>query len=354
MNMKCSRIGAWIAVAGVVLSVGVCFASVPEQSTRQVTITVQRPDGTPVPDVPILVGGQYEGLPPITDANGRAVFQREIPDEWGFVSVGVSWTDRHRTTFRDKYPTFLAWQDARKAQKVNYGDLRHVRVPATGDIEATIVVRPAITITGRLVDEEGRPLGGSVRARGGCVMPGARVDPETGAFAIHGVAAGERAELFVNVSGIPLISHVVAPATEDRDVGDIIVKSPTGPTGRVLVRVQRSGGSLDYIVPANGVTFVSMDGQTMFSGVVFGRDGYVFKSFAEEVPLTLPVGTYWLVPGMFLPFDWQIGILDGIRSGDAEITRTLQRVTVVEDELFEVTILTSDAASAIDKLFPRE
>lgn len=340
---------SWVPVARAQVA-----SAIPEAETRHVEIWVHRPDGTPVVGVPIYVGGQYDGLPPITDSDGRAVFQRGIPDDWGFVPVGVSWTHRHRAAFPRVYPSIRDWQDEQKAQKVNYGELRYVRLPATGGIEATIVVRPAVTITGRLVDEDGRPLGGSMQARGGCVIPGGYADAETGAFAIHGVAAGDEAELFFNVSGHRLLSHIVAPATEDRDLGDVVVKTPSGPTGRVLVRVQRSGQSIDYVVPANGVTFVSMDGSTMYCGPVIGRDGYVFKSFAEEVPLTLPVGTYWLVPGLFLSMDWQIGILDGIRGGDAEITRTLQRVKVVEDELFEVTILTSDAASAIERLIPQE
>lgn len=354
MNLKRSRVWASVVATGVAFGVSACFGGVIAQDARQVTITVQRPDGTPVAGVPILVGGQYEGLPPITDEEGRAVFQRDIPDDWGFVPVTVNWTHRHRTAFPNMYPGVPDWQNAWKAQKVNYGVFRHVRVRPGSDIEATIVVRPAITITGRLVDEEGLPLGGSMQARGGCVVPGGYANPETGVFVIHGVAAGDEAEIFFYLSDHRMISHVVAPATEDLDVGDIVVRSPEGPTGRVLVRVQRSGESLDYIVPANGVTFVSTDGMTMHFGMVVGRDGYVFKSFAEEVPLSLPVGTYWLVPGLFLSMDWQIGILDGIRSGDPEITRTLQRVKVVEDELFEVTIVTTDAASAIEKLIPRE
>lgn len=329
----------------------VTLAAASAAEPKHVTITVQRPDGSPIADVPVFVGaGRF--IPLISSANGIA--ECDIDTDQAFFSVGVNWTAEHQKTYPGVYQRgMLDWQAAWKAQKLNYGNMQYVPVPSANGVSVSIIARPSVTLSGHLVDAAGQPVAALLQARGGSVLPGARAADDTGLFTIHGVAAELEAELFMLLSDGRVLSHSVLPALADQDLGDIVIPAwPTTSSGQLLVQVQRGAQPAISVVPANGITLVNHDASAMYSAAVIGQEGYVYKSHAEQVPLQLPAGTYTLIPGVFLAMDWQTAIIDAIRDGNSAITQSLPTVTIVEGELREITVSTSDVAVALEQVMP--
>ena len=343
--MKTSR--QRMALAGFLvaaLSHGAC-ASTPD--VRHVLVSVEDANGAPVAGVPVFVAVE-SSTPLVTDAAGSAAADIEVPVGTTFVRTAVSWTQAHEAAYPERYARgFPDWQQEYISNKINYGSLQIVPIPASGDITISFIVSPAIAVSGRLVDVTGNPMRGSVHASGGSVPPGGRA-LDAGEFTIHGVLAGTDAELFIMVNDGRIIRHAVTPAFADRDLGDIVIPDPpSGPIGRVVGQVLPTSGPLASVVSANGIMWVSEDGTRIYTSPVSNMEGMVYKSLTEHVARAMPVGRYYAIPGMFIGLPWQIEILNAIADGDNSVTASLDEMLVVENELVEITIEAGDLMTAI-------
>jgi hypothetical protein len=158
----------------------------------------------------------------------------------------------------------------------------------------------------------------------------------------HGVWRGE-SEVFVTRLP-PLGSKVIPPLSEDSDIGDVLLPSPQR-DAHLDIDLQYGNGHVsitrDYLP---GATVVSPDGTAVFSFPKGrGRAGLSNLSGANDLP-SVPTGSYFVVPGMFMATQEQVAVIHAARSGANLEASGLPKVVVASGQ---TTSLALDVAGAL-------
>lgn len=223
-----------------------------------------------------------------------------------------------------------------------------MRVGLEAGVTDYIVVltgEPAIEVSGIVVDEHKRPIK-DVMIVARYANYGTFRTNRVGEFHVPLVAKETDNELFIKT--YPRVTIVpISKEQSRRDVRldpiEIPTKSP-GPTGQALLRVH------DNVTPGGGATLISTDGTLIFSYISIRGGGLAVQPTDEPGPVILPVGKYYVAPGTFLGWNYQLSLLDAIRNGVDLSATDVSHVTVNEDGVAEIDFSAADAKRAIESL----
>ena len=223
----------------------------------------------------------------------------------------------------------------------------------TSEYDFEIAADPAVTVSGRVVDESGRPLGKyvTVQRHNGPLF---RVcDEDTGAFEFAGVEQGRAERLYIKWGTRGLWEFRDLPAEllqEDVDVGDIVLEDPPDETALAQVRLINTE-SLDPLMSVMDgrdlrVTLIRDDGGLVYDLRV--GTGLLHRSFGDEKNVTsIAPGRYYVSLGMisWCDFSWRLHneVLEGIQP----------ETPVLEFRAGETTTATIDAGELESQLSER-
>jgi hypothetical protein len=289
----------------------------PQFETVQLTITVKTSAGVGIPDAPMEAMSDVQSRFQMTDATGQATF------------TIVKVTDENTITVRLTHGGFtpLVPPELRATATQQYYAVRNahafkpcylVTLKGTSPFAADIVTKPAVTVSGRILDGGGQPRSSALAPRSSNTFYSI-ADSELGVFSLGGVTRGEPGELWI--SGDLTQAHVVPLTAEqlqtDLNIGDLIIADTIRDA---TLELQMSNTSA-IVVPSKidiqrELCLVATDDAELHT-LGARDDGEVFITDLANQPLTaipIPAGTYYIVPGSFGRVSC-FALLESIRAG---------------------------------------
>ncbi len=329
-----------------------------EEASRTVTVHVSVHDheGRPVPAVGISSklnvphGSRYVGSspPPFTNANGQAVVEAVVPASTTSIDIGIAAAVREPLTAPEIRGATTRLRDLKRIHSFQSGYPVPL-VAGQDQYTLTISTKPAVTISGRLVDAQGQPLasGGAIARSCDCATGSNRSGPNAGAFELVGVPRGEPAQMVVLTDGrIGRFLQLSAEQTQtDLNLGNIALAPIEGASKARLLATENPpmpGSARMY-------TVVSEDAATIMTVMVDAADGRPRTPWLEPGQGWLPPGRYYVIPNSigFGGDDTGWLLLDLIRSGRAAARSELPSFTAIANEEVAVTIDPVDTAAKI-------
>ncbi len=334
--------------------VTVCCLCISPSAARQeplrtltVHVTVRDHQGRPISTVGLSAklrvpnGSRYVGSshPPFTDDNGQAAVEAVVPASAASIDIqavaAVPQPPRASTT-RD---AVLRHNQLKRLH--SFESSYPVPLVAGQDhYSLTISTKPAITISGRLVDADGQPFSsGTIKARScECTSFSKRDGPAVGTFELIGVPRGEPAQvIIINDGRVGRFLQLSAEQTQtDLNLGDIVLQPIVGASKARLQAEENPplpGRSRMY-------TVVSENAETIITVMVDNSDGSALTPWLEAGQGWLPPGRYYVIPNSigFGGDDSGWLLLDLIRAGRAAARSELPSFTAVANEEVAVTI----------------
>lgn len=275
----------------------------PDVQEVAVTITVQKPDGTPLEQAPIALLTKAQGRFAFTNANGVASFTiAKVGDEehiMAFMSSGMWFTPPDdRSTAIDRY------HELRKI----YAFKRQYYVPTVGDgpYSLTIQAAEAVTLTARLVNAGGAPMLGWIGSED--TVSHEFASPENdGEFSLGGVTKGQDAVLWYSAGDTSQVHRLVLGGMllqGDINLGSIVVNNT--PLNAIVSVTNSNYEQMflkDKVDLAQDMTLIERSSLDMFVFYVARGTGEVRQHVPEDVPpadLRITAGEYFVVPGNLL------------------------------------------------------
>lgn len=345
----------------------------PAEPTRTVTIRVLVQDeaGNPFENVRVLrvssrytqaVGGWY-GDHGLTGADGQVVLtEPNVPKAMsGPLSVGVL-TDHPN----DPAPRLLDQETNLLTRDLWSSNLYSGELSTTSDnVTINIVLRPAISIEGRVVLSEAQDRvlqhGDVTLAQSSAVSNSlqrvqvlgrrgvVRANVDSGGFVLPRQTKNVPTNCFF-VTQHQVLPHPVAASDSDIQLGDIefqLESAQTGVSVQLVVDPARKLGD----TTTDGFTLIRLSDQRMwtFRTPYRGRssEGPVQEQLANEIPRA-SAGTYAAVPGSFWATGTQLRVFDAIVAGKDVAAHGIPVITIPVDsqQPVDVTVNASDVFEA--------
>lgn len=344
--------GSWrLAAVGLLWLTGATDAQEAASNTRPVDIAVEvlSQDGTAISGVPVL--------PRQVKFDPAAMRTNEKGNCSGFFSVEASATEltliispghtsRASTTIEgiEELRTLLSrWSFAR----------RYV-VPLEAErnlYQLKIIARPAILVTGRLVNARGEPQEASLVIPRDVEGPvGARVEGRPGGFAV-GIPKGARQELFFSTHDGEIICKEVPASDVDFNIGDVVIPDRVR-NATVRIVVKRPLPSDPRVPDTSGVYLVELisnDGRLVFAGTA--RNLRPSHPEDDSLPFAVPAGLYYVVLGSLLTDTDRIApILSAARDGVDLLSVGITQVFVTAGEETPILLDRDSALTAMAKI----
>jgi hypothetical protein len=341
----------WIAALSAIIAMFTCGPAMSQQTiepTRQLTIavTVHSPDGDAVAGVPILVKEQRpEGVAFRTDDDGRASkilsIDARVQELTLYIAPGGEETVPDRVRNLEEHADLLR----RWSFKPKYV------VPVKGGrCEVDITARPAVQVSGRLVDARGRPPAGCFVVPRDVASPllGRAFSKERpGEFTI-GVPKGTASEVWL-VADSQGVRRVIGPAEDSVQLGDVVI---AGVPGETTIQVDleppadrkgpaRSGGVML-------VTLVSRNGERFFTGSATWPSPDLPAGFST--PFKIPAGEYYLISSSPVTEEWILSAVEAIRTTQNLGECGVPRIQIAEGENARTRIDPDEVRTAAMKL----
>lgn len=325
-----------------VLSASMLACSAHADRTITVNATVLNAAGQPLDGVPLLVVTERDSFFGRTDSAGASSIQASVLDTENKIAVTFAITGD---------PTGTAEQvDADIARYTEVVGLEAFpdEVPLPIDPNTTIYAvqlqgRPAIHVSGRIVDGSGQPVRGAVNVLGQASKPvfvGAN-----GAFTLQGVPRGDAVDLMLSLvrSNIVHPVRLEASATQsDVQLGDVQLAVPSGmATTITMLNRQAVAGGLEDL--SDSVTAMAADG-TLVGFYFVNSNGMAGSASGAATPVTLPAGTYYICPGNLDAQETPRRLWRAIRAGQDLTNSGVPGLVVTEGTPASITF---DAAAAV-------
>lgn len=293
MSMLAS-VAVWLALVG-------AEPSPPATTPFTATVLVKAPDGSPIPDAPVRLVSGFNFQVQMTDQQGIATFEFQRTPI-GFV-LGAVFTPGY---FAPVSPEEQIHADARyDTLRVQYAFPAEI-ARFVGQEETSahfeIAAKPAISVTGQLVDSSGNPfLTKGFAAVTGChsitkLLPG-------GTFVCRGVPKNQAGRLVIatGMGRAWVIDLTASHLSADFDVGNVNV-TPAPATAGARLNASSSAVMFDakWKVIHLSALLVRSDGQVVYNLTVHEDTramGPGLEVLSTGYRTSLAPGTYYVAPG---------------------------------------------------------
>jgi hypothetical protein len=315
---------------------------VPSNRTITINVQLRKENGEAIAGVPIRAMLRGNGALSKTNASGDVSLVGEVDTSATSCLVCLTAKSPEQGVLdqlndRDRFDEVTTQSAFRQYYKV--------ALIATEDTYLVqIVGYPAITVSGRFVDQAGGPLDCEVTRLDSPTSLDADTD---GLFSVGGVRRSTATELLCqspNDGSYKAVQLSASQTLADIQLGDVVIP-PLGGTVSIQVTMTNRDNLVRNLSAKRAfVSFVSSDGQVI-AEYPLDSDGLA-KPWAEETGLPqLPPGTYYVVPGPVQPNRTGAKLIGLIRS-HRQIELDAAGAVKLIASTGSTTVLTFDAVAA--------
>ncbi|MBN8644102.1 MAG: hypothetical protein J0L61_02545 [Planctomycetes bacterium] len=289
-----ASVAVWLALVG-------AEPSPPSTTPFTATVLVKAPDGSPIPDAPVRLVSGFNLQVQMTDQQGIAAFEFQRTPI-GFV-LGAGLTPGY---FAPVSPELQIHADARyEVLRQQYAfPTRTARQVGPDETSAhfEIAAKPAISVTGRLVDAAGGPYFNRGFAAVTYSHSITKLLPDA-PFVCRGVPKSQAGRLVIAPAGsqIWVIDLTAAQLSADFDLGNVVV-APAPPTAGARLNSSFTAALFDakWKVIHLSALLVRSDGQVVYNLTVHEDTRAMGPGLEPLDPgyrTALAPGTYYIAPG---------------------------------------------------------
>lgn len=317
-----------IVASMVVFLVGYVRAA-PPSSLRAITVNVSVTEaGQPLAGVPLLAKSGQAGVRGKTDEAGQAILVMNIPTTQQFVEVEMTPAPRSKGEAVEVFEARVAQERSLMRQHA-FRRRYCVELTATADqYSLSVVSDPAISVSFD-VQRDGLPWAERVT----CIVADApllaNALQQSGRIEMFGLRPNVTNTVFLVTNDWVVARQVIPASAIDIELPAVSIPRYTREgTVRITMQHQLTLNQEQDYAPL-GITLVSSDGSIILSFPCDYTTGIAYRNLAYVELPGVPVGTYYVAPGVFFGSDAQVRLVNDAAAGHNLDAAGVPKVTVV-------------------------
>jgi len=331
----------WLCIAAAVSA---------QNADVELFLTVETESGQPIVNAPFEAATLVQSAFAMTDSSGQATFDLTLGE--GETSVIVRMT---HGGFAPLVPPELKDEAISRFHTLRtaHSFKPYYIIGVDGEtVNATVNIQDAVTVSGRLVNEDETPRIGLLAVRDRVSFDQV-FSHEEGRFSIGGVPRGRAVEVWIggNTNQMHRIALTAAQTAQNVDIGDVPIADRAA-NGAATIRMENSDGltqpSKLLVQDSMGLVKVDDAEPHMFHVDKSGRATWT-NAASKQVPLLpVPEGTYYVTPGAYGDRAF-FALYEAVKAGrQAQLDAAgVPKITIVAGQTAE---LTFDAQAAHDAI----